>query len=126
MIEFECAHADTCLPSYWFGHHLPHVQIVARRGMTLAQVKSAIKDELLQGAVMGSTDNALLLSAGVMVPYSEEYVDQLNDAIIASIESIELTDPENDHCFMDLEESEEDNYCRESVYAFFVFVERDE
>lgn len=123
MIKFECYHADTCLSDYWSGHHLPHVQIPVYRGMTLAQVKSALRSELSQGAVSGNTDNARLLSSGPFVPYSEEYVDQLNDAIIASIEAIEQNDPQNDHCFMDLEESEEDNDCCESVYAFFVFIE---
>lgn len=126
MIKFECCHADTCLPDYWSGHHLPHVQIPVYRGMTLNDVKSALHSESSQGAVLGSTDNARLLSAGVMVPYSEEYVDQLNNAISASIDAIELTDSQNDHCFMDLEESEEDNDCCESVYAFFVFVETED
>lgn len=36
MKKLECCHADTCLPDYWSGHHLPHVQIAVWRGMTLA------------------------------------------------------------------------------------------
>jgi hypothetical protein len=122
MIKFECCHADTCLPDYWSGHHLPHVQIPVWRGMTLAQVKSALRSELSQGAVMGSTDNARLLSADAFVPYSKDYAYQVNKAAHDSIDAIELKDPENDHCFMDMEESTDDD-CWESVYAFFVFVE---
>lgn len=122
MIKFECCHADTCLSDYWSGHHLPHVQIPVYRGMTLKDVKRSLRSELSQGAVMGSTDAARLLSIGPFVPYSEAYVDQLNEAACAAIDAIELRDPENDHCFMDLEESTDED-CSDSVYAFFVFVE---
>ena len=70
--KLECAHVDTCLPDYWSGHHLPHVQIAVWRGMTMRQVKQAIRDELRQGAVMGSTDYARLLSADMVAPGEEK------------------------------------------------------
>ena len=119
MIKFECCHADTCLSDYWSGHHLPHVQIPVYRGMTLKDIKSAIRSELSQGAVMGSTDNARLLSADMST--DKERTEELYKAAHDSIDAIELKDPENDHCFMDMEESTDDD-CWESVYAFFVFV----
>ncbi len=121
MIKFECCHADTCLSGYWSGHHLPHVQIPVYRGMTLAQVKSAIRSELSQGVVMGSTDNARLLSADMVRPDEVKQADRVTHAAYAAVNRMRLADPRKRKLFMDLEESEE-NDCGESVYAFFVFV----
>lgn len=62
-MKMSCNHVDTCLPDYWSGHHLAHVQIpVTRRKMSLAEIRRAIRSELAQGAVMGSCDEARLLS----------------------------------------------------------------
>ena len=44
-MKLECLHADTCLPDYWGGHHLAHVQIPVYRGMTLKAIKESIRDE---------------------------------------------------------------------------------
>ena len=123
MIKFECCHADTCLSDYWSGHHLPHIQIPVWRGMTLAQVKSALRSELSQGAVMGSTDNARMLSDDAFVPYSKDYAYQVNKAAQDAVNALELSDPTNDRCFMELEEIDESDDCCDPVYAFFVFVE---
>jgi hypothetical protein len=122
MIKFECCHADTCLSDYWSGHHLPHVQIPVYRGMTLKDVKNAIRSELSQGAVMGSTDNARLLSDDMVRPDEEKQADRVIRAVYAAVNRMRLADPRKRNLFMDLEESEE-NDCCESVYAFFVFVE---
>ena len=123
MIKFECCHADTCLSDYWSGHHLPHVQIPVYRGMSLKGVKSAIRSELSQGAVMGSSDNARLLSADIVREDEAKQADRVTRAAYAAVNRMRLSDPTNDHCFMDVEEiDEDDDYC-ESVYAFFVFVE---
>jgi hypothetical protein len=35
--KFDIIHADTCLPDYWSGHHLPHVQIPVFNGMVSAR-----------------------------------------------------------------------------------------
>ena len=121
MIKFECHHADTCLPDYWSGHHLPHVQIPVYRGMTLKDVKNAIRSELSQGAVMGSTDNARLLSDDMVRPDEEKQADRVFRAAYAAVNRMRLADKRKRKLFMDLEESE-DNDCYESVYAFFVFV----
>lgn len=125
MIELECAHADTCLPDYWSGHHLPHVQIPVYRGMTLKDVKSAIKDELRQGAVSGNTDNARLLSADLVRPDEEKQADRVTRAAYAAVNRMRLADKRKWKLFMDLEESTDDD-CGDSVYAFFVFVERED
>ena len=121
MIKFECCHADTCLPDYWSGHHLPHVQIPVYRGMTLKDVKSALRSELSQGAVMGSTDNARLLSADMVRPDEEKQADQVTRAAYAAVNRMRLADKRKRKLFMGLEESTDDDCC-DSVYAFFVFV----
>ena len=121
MIKFECCHADTCLPDYWSGHHLPHVQIPVYRGMTLKDVKSALRSELSQGAVMGSTDNARMLSADMVREDEVKQADRVFRAACAAVNRIRLADKRKRKLFMDLEESTDDNCC-DSVYAFFVFV----
>lgn len=123
MLKFECCHADTCLSDYWSGHHLPHVQIPVWRGMTLAQVKSALRDELSNGYVAGSGELACAFNYDMST--DKERTEELHKAAHDAIDAIELRDPENDHCFMDLEESTDDDCC-DSVYAFFVFVEMED
>jgi hypothetical protein len=123
MIKFECCHADTCLSDYWSGHHLPHVQIPVYRGMTLKDVKNAIRSELSQGAVMGSTDNARLLSADMVGEDEVKQADRVTRAAYAAVNRMRLADPRKRNLFMDLEESTDENDDRgDSVYAFFVFV----
>ncbi len=123
MIKFECCHADTCLSGYWSGHHLPHVQIPVYRGMTLKDVKSALRSELSQGAVMGSTDNARLLSDDMVREDEVKQADRVFRAACAAVNRIRLADKRKRKLFMDLEESEENDCCDcDCVYAFFVFV----
>jgi hypothetical protein len=121
MIKFECCHADTCLSDYWSGHHWPHVQIPVYRGMTLKDVKSAIKDELRQGAVMGSSDNARMLYADMVREDEVKQAHRVIRAAYAAVNRMQLVNPRKRKLFMDLEESA-DNGGGESVYAFFVFV----
>ena len=123
MIKFECCHADTCLSGYWSGHHLPHVQIPVYRGMTLAQVKREIRSELSQGAVMGSTDNARLLSADMVRSDEVKQADRVTRAAYAAVNRMRLADKRKRKLFMELEEIDENDDCYEPVYAFFVFVE---
>ena len=123
MIKFECCHADTCLSGYWSGHHLPHVQIIAERGMTLKDVKDAIRSELSQGAVMGSTDNARMLYADMVREDEVKQAHRVIRAAYAAVNRMRLADKRKRKLFMDLEESEENDCCDcDCVYAFFVFV----
>ena len=122
MIKFECCHADTCLSDYWSGHHLPHVQIPVWRGMTLKDVKSALRDELSQSAVMGSSDNARMLYADMVREDEVKQAYRVIRAAYAAVNRMRLADKQKRKLFMDLEESTDDD-CSDSVYAFFVFVE---
>ena len=120
--KLECAHADTCLADYLSGHHLPHVQIAVWNGMTMRQLKQAIRDELRQGAVMGSTDEARLLSADMVAPEEEKRADRLTRAAYAAVNRLKPAKKGARRLFKDLEKTPDD-YDGESVYAFFVFVE---
>ena len=121
MIKFECCHADTCLSDYWSGHHLPHVQIPVYRDMTLAQVKSALHSEMNE-YVSGAGELACAFSYDLST--DKERTEELHKAAHDAIDALELSDPTNDHCFMNLEEiDEDDDDCSDCTYAFFVFVE---
>lgn len=119
-MKMECSHVDTCLADYWSGHHLPHVQIAVWNGMTMRQVKQAIRCELRQGAVMGSTDDARLLSADMVAPDQEKRADQLTRAAYAAVNRLKPAKKGARRLFTDLEKTTDDG---DSVYAFFVFVE---
>jgi hypothetical protein len=115
---FECCHADTCLSDYWSGHHLPHVQIAVWPGMTMAQIKYAIRSELRHGAVMGSTDEARLLSADMVAPGEERRADMLIRRAYAAVARMTPARKNQRRFFTDLEQTEDDET---TVYAFFVF-----
>ena len=119
-MKLECCHADTCLPDYWCGHHLPHVQIPVYRGMTLKDIKDSIRHELSHGYVMGSTDIAFLLSADCVPPEKENAADKATRAAFAAVNRIKPARKGQRKFFTDLpEETDEDS----TVYAYFVFVE---
>ena len=120
MLKFECAHVDTCLPDYWGGHHLPHVQIYAQPGMSLKEIKSAIRSEISQGAVMGSTEYARFLSADFVEPDEEKMADKVTRAAYAAINRIKPAKKGQRRFFTDVEQ-DEDGF--DSVFAYFVFVE---
>lgn len=121
-MKLELVYVDTCLPDYWSGHHLPHVQIPVWRGMTLKEIKSSIMDELRNGYVMGNTEEARMLSADLVKPEEEKQADRVTRAAYAAVNRIKPAKKGQRRFFLDLEEVDEDN-CIESVYAYFVFVE---
>ena len=115
-MKYELCHADTCLPDYWSGHHLPHVQIPVYRGMSLKAIKEALRYELRMGAVMGNTEEARMLSDDFVT--DEKKADKLTRAAYAAINRIKPEKKGQRKFFTDLDE-----YDSESVYAFFVFME---
>lgn len=121
-MKFKCIHADTCLSSYWSGHHLPHVQIPVYHGMSLKEIKSCIMDEIRQGYVMGNTEEARLLSADMVRPGEDALADKVTRAAYAAVNRIKPAKKGQRKFFLDLEEVDDNDYC-ESVYAYFVFVE---
>lgn len=121
-MRLECCHADTCLPDYWTGHHLPHVQILVHRGMTLKEVKDAIKDELRHGYVMGSTEAAELLSRDFVPAWKEKEADRLTRAAYAAVNRLKPAKQGQRKLFLDLPE---ETTCEPDslVFAYFVFRE---
>ena len=92
-------HADTCLPDYWSGHHLPHISIPVYP-MTLDEVKSALHSEVDMGAIAGK--------------WSSDDYDKFHSAIDELTERDGFTGLH----FADVDISENDDY---SVFAYFVF-----
>lgn len=117
-IKLECCHADTCLPDYWSGHHLPHVQIPVFHGMSLKAIKRAIMDEIRRGCVMGSTEEAMLLSCDYHK--DEKRMDALTKAAYAAVRRMKPAKKGQRIFFKELEKETEGE---DTVYAFFVFVE---
>lgn len=120
-LKLECCHVDTCLPCYWSGHHLPHVQIPAIRGMTLGAIKEAIMGEIRQGAVAGNNDIAFLLSSDFVGQGRERDADKATKAAYAAIRRMKPATKGQRKFFLELEEQADDD--SESVYAYFVFKE---
>lgn len=117
-MKMTCAHADTCLPDYWGGHHLAHVQIpVTRRKMSLAEIRRAIRSELAQGAVMGSCDAARLLSYDYVS--DEKRADALTRAAYAAVNR-DVIGSRKGQRFADTGVTE---FGDETVYMYFVFKE---
>jgi hypothetical protein len=107
-MKLNCLYIATCLSSYFSEHHLPHVQILVHKGMTLEQVKEALHDEVRQDAFAGDWEAV------------EEEEEGYYEAAHKAIEAIFLNDGYTT-CFDDLEEESEDDTGYESVYAFFCF-----
>lgn len=106
----ECCHADTCLPDYWSGHHLPHVAIPVWPGMSLADIRRELLSELNQGAVSGSD-----------MPREYEESDLfwlVVRRMRAAVRRMKPARKGQRRFFLDLEPQTEDD---ETVYAFFVF-----
>lgn len=105
-MKFELIHADTCLPDYWGGHHLPHIAIMAYP-MTFKQCKEHLKTEVLVGAVMGEYNNTDI-----------EYI-----AMITAIDNLSLKDnkPDSTIVFSDVIDDNSDNEFSDHPQAYFVF-----
>lgn len=109
-IILDCGLADVCLPDYWGGHHLAHVQISINGPISLKQIKQALHNELSQGAVMGN--NPLTRDDSGLEG------DKWYKAAHAAVNKIKPSTPGKRLFFKDIEPGEED---RDSVYAYFVF-----
>lgn len=106
----ECVHADTCLPDYWAGHHLPHISVPVWHGMTLRQLKDALTHELRAGAIAGSADWQVTESGAFY------------RRAIAAVRRIRPAKKGVRRLFLDLEDpADPEAWDSESVYAYFVF-----
>lgn len=104
-MKLEICHVDTCLPDFWSGHHLPHIQIPVHRGMDVKTMKQYLIDELHNGPVMGVNE------------LEEEWFRQARIAVGNCTEKTDDYQP-----FSDLVDESDDEDAA-SVYAYFVFRE---
>lgn len=119
-MKMTCAHTDTCLPDYWGGHHLAHVQIpVTRRKMSLAEIRRAIRSELRQGVVMGNSEDARLLSYDYIA--DEKRADAITRAAYAAVNR-DVVGTRKGQRFVDTGVTEFGEF-DETVYMYFVFME---
>ena len=115
--HLECIHADTCLPDYWGGHHLAHIQVPVWNGMSLAELKKALMSELNEGAVAGSD---------APHDWDEQWYAAARDAVQAieafAVRAIEAKTPAAaaENLFPLLVPQTEDDDVP-TVYGFFVF-----
>lgn len=117
-MKMNCCHADTCLPDYWRGHHLPHVMTpVTRRKMSFAEIRRLIREELRQGAVMGNGEDAELLRADYVS--NEWRANMLTRAAHAAVNR-DVKGAKPGARYVDTGVSEFGDDC-ETVYLYFVF-----
>jgi len=122
-MKFELNHADTCLPDYWSGHHLPHIQSPVYRDMSMKDIKQALRYELSMGCVMGSTDHARFLHDDFVGAENEKLADKVTRAAYAAINRIKPSKKGQRKFFTDLDPWHDEDELGDSVYAYFVFVE---
>ena len=113
MNRLELCHVDTCLPDYWGGHHLPHMQVpIPPGGITIKELKESLKSELNQDAIAGSELDVI---------ESEEF----HKKAMAAINRIQPAVKGQRKVFTDIEGPTDGWDCGDTVCAFFVFVELD-
>ncbi len=114
VAPLECVHVDTCLPDYWGGHHLAHVSIPIYGPMSLCDIKAAIHSELNEGAIGGS-DERTRDDSGIV---GDAWFYRAH----AAVNAIKPSEKGKRRFFTDVSVEEDADY---SVYAYFVFRERD-
>lgn len=118
----ELVHTDTCLSCYFSGDSRAHLQIAVWHGMKMSEIKQALMDELRQGAIGGYDDLAWLLSSDYVGEERESDANEATKRAYAAINRMKPNVKGQRRFFTDLEKSIDEN--DETVYAFFVFVER--
>lgn len=83
-MKVSIVHADTCYSDFWPGHHRPHICIPAYR-QSFANVRRSLESEIRQAAVMGSDDDARLLSSDMVRDSEVKRADQLTRKVYAAI-----------------------------------------
>ena len=120
-MKMSCVHADTCLPDFWSGHHLPHVSIPVHNGMSFKAVREEIIAELRHGFVMGNSEDAELMRFDLVSPDKEARADALTRAAYAAVNrDVKPAKKGARNAFPDLEPDLEPD--SDEVYAYFVFV----
>ena len=118
-MKVSIAHADTCLSDYWSGDARPHLQVSAYR-MTFAELRRQLRNEIRMGAIAGSDENAMLLSADMVRPDNEKRAAMLTRKVYAAINRDIRPAKKGDRlCFRDIVPGDDDS---DECYAFFVIL----
>lgn len=121
-MKLECIHIDTCLPDYWSGHHLTHIQIPVYKGMSLKEIKESLKDEIrIYGGGLGGNTRLNYLLGDYVDPEDEKESYKAIKAVYAAINRIKPTKKGQRKFFRDLDDQCE--YDDNTVYAFFILRE---
>lgn len=121
-MKLELAHCDTCLPDYWGGHHMAHIQAPVWRGMTPKQLRQELRNELSHGCVMGSDEIARILS--FQVPATNEKKERAAwRAARAAVNRVRPAKKGARRLFLHLDEVDPDDDGAGIVYAFFIIRE---
>lgn len=118
-MRLELAHCDTCLPDYWRGHHLAHIQVPVWRGMTPKQLRQELRSELAHGCVMGSDELSDLLRPD-MPQEDEAKAERAWRAALAAVNRVRPAKKGARRLFLDLDEVDPDDDGADLVYAFFI------
>jgi hypothetical protein len=127
-MKLDLIHADTCYPDYWTGHHRPHIMVPVWHGISLKTLKRQLRDEIAQGTVMGSDDDARLLAADMIRPEEERQTVALTRAAYAAINRLKPAQKGARRLFLDLEQPDPERagqWDDETVYAYFVFIRQE-
>lgn len=123
MKPLELAHTDTCLSCYFSGDSRAHLQIAVWHGMKMSDIKRALMNELKQGAIGGNDELAQLLRADWVPPEKEAAAILACKRAYAAVNRMKPNVKGQRTFFKDLEKDVDEN--DESVYAFFVFIEKE-
>lgn len=119
-MQFDLAHIDTCLPSYWQGAACAYIQVPVHHGMTLKALKELLREEVKNGCVQGSGRIAYLLGDFV----ADEHDKDANKAVRAVYAAINRVSSNGRRRLFTLLERDIDPECSESVYAYFAIVDK--
>lgn len=117
MKALVCVHVDTCLDCYWSGHPKAHVQIPVYKGMHIGDVKLALHNELNQGYVMGDDKRT--------GDDSGDAGDKWYKAAHAAVNRLKPAIKGKRRMFESLDKVSEDDDTVETVYAYFIFVDKE-
>lgn len=115
-LNLTCAHAGTCLPDYWGGHHLAHISVPVYNGMTPKALREALHAEVSQGAVGGNDERTRDDSGNI----GDAWYKAAHAAINRDIKPAKKGAR---NLFPELDKGQDTDY---SVYAYFVFIDNDE
>lgn len=134
-LNLNLAHADTCLPSYWGGHHLPHIGVPISNSTTLSELKGMLWQELNECVCGNGLMTTLMNRQPIHTCELEELSEMMTEygtgleglydmvEVAAKLAITDLTS-KSETPFKDLADDPDDvDDCgNESVQAYFVFV----